>query len=331
MRAQVLDTGRARRRPRPDDRPADHHRGRRPAARPRLGAVHPRPDAGAGGRRRWAPPTTSSGSTASTSPARRPSRSCCTTTSRRSPPAKCGRCAAPAAARSATARWPSARCTPLLPAYEEFPYTIRIVSEVLESNGSSSMASVCGGSLALMDAGVPIKAPCAGVAMGLIKEGEKVAILTDILGTEDHLGDMDFKVAGTEEGITSIQMDIKIQGLDLKIMDGGAGRRRKEGPAAHPRRDGQGAGRRTAPRCRRTRRGSSRSRSSPEKIGELIGPKGKTIRGIQDADRRRDHASTTTAWSRSPRWAARPAQKAREMVQAIVAGARGRQDRTRAR
>ena len=106
----------------------------------------------------------------------------------------------------------------VLPAFEEFPYTIRIVSDILESNGSSSMASVCGGSLALFDAGVPIRAAVAGVAMGLIKEGKKYAILTDILGTEDHLGDMDFKVAGTENGITSIQMDIKIEGLDLKIM-----------------------------------------------------------------------------------------------------------------
>jgi polyribonucleotide nucleotidyltransferase len=108
---------------------------------------------------------------------------------------------------------------PLLPDYDTFPYTLRVVSEILESNGSSSMATVCGGSLALMDAGVPMKAPCAGVAMGLIKEGKKVAILTDILGSEDHLGDMDFKVAGTEKGITSIQMDIKIQGLDLSIME----------------------------------------------------------------------------------------------------------------
>ena len=108
---------------------------------------------------------------------------------------------------------------PLLPHFEDFPYTLRIVSEILESNGSSSMATVCGGSLALMDAGVPMQAPCAGVAMGLIKEGDKVAVLTDILGSEDHLGDMDFKVAGTEKGITSIQMDIKIEGLDLKIME----------------------------------------------------------------------------------------------------------------
>ncbi|MBT3328006.1 MAG: polyribonucleotide nucleotidyltransferase, partial [Gemmatimonadales bacterium] len=107
---------------------------------------------------------------------------------------------------------------PLLPAYDDFPYTIRVVSDVLESNGSSSMASVCGSSLALMDAGVPMKAPCAGVAMGLIKEGDDIAILTDILGLEDALGDMDFKIAGTRDGVTSIQMDIKIDGLTVDIM-----------------------------------------------------------------------------------------------------------------
>jgi len=107
---------------------------------------------------------------------------------------------------------------PVLPPAEEFPYTIRVVSEILSSNGSSSMATVCGASLALMDAGVPIKAPVAGVAMGLIKEGEEVAVLTDILGDEDALGDMDFKVAGTEEGITALQMDIKMTGLTPEIM-----------------------------------------------------------------------------------------------------------------
>ena len=106
----------------------------------------------------------------------------------------------------------------VLPADDEFPYTIRVVSEVLESNGSSSMATVCGASLALMDAGVPIKAPVSGVAMGLIKEGDKVVILTDILGDEDHLGDMDFKVVGTRTGITSLQMDIKINGVDRDVM-----------------------------------------------------------------------------------------------------------------
>lgn len=107
----------------------------------------------------------------------------------------------------------------VLPSEDEFPYTIRIVSEITESNGSSSMASVCGASLAMMDAGVPLKAPVAGIAMGLIKEDDGFAVLTDILGDEDHLGDMDFKVAGTEEGITALQMDIKIEGINEEIMD----------------------------------------------------------------------------------------------------------------
>jgi len=107
---------------------------------------------------------------------------------------------------------------PLLPSKETFPYTIRVVSEITESNGSSSMATVCGTSLALMDAGVPLPRPVAGIAMGLIKEGERFAVLSDILGDEDHLGDMDFKVAGTEEGVTSLQMDIKIAGITEEIM-----------------------------------------------------------------------------------------------------------------
>ncbi|HEX6536283.1 MAG TPA: polyribonucleotide nucleotidyltransferase [Gemmatimonadaceae bacterium] len=168
----------------------------------------------------------------------------------------------------------------LLPPFEEFPYTIRIVSDILESNGSSSMASVCGGSLALFDAGVPFRAPVAGVAMGLIKEGDRYAILTDILGTEDHLGDMDFKVAGTADGITSIQMDIKIEGLDLKIMREAlarahAGRLHILGEMnkvlAQPRPD-------LSPYAPRI----VTMNISPDKIGDLIGPKGKTIRGIQD-------------------------------------------------
>src|SRR6202011_5446446 len=108
--------------------------------------------------------------------------------------------------------------TPTLPDEEEFPYTIRVVSEVLESNGSSSMATVCGGSLALMDAGVPVRAAGAGIAMGLVKEGEQVRVLTDILGDEDHLGDMDFKVAGTANGITAIQMDNKVGGVTREVM-----------------------------------------------------------------------------------------------------------------
>ncbi|MDP4594897.1 MAG: polyribonucleotide nucleotidyltransferase, partial [Beijerinckiaceae bacterium] len=107
---------------------------------------------------------------------------------------------------------------PMLPTKAEFPYTMRVVSEITESNGSSSMATVCGASLALMDAGVPLKRPTAGIAMGLILEGERYAVLSDILGDEDHLGDMDFKVAGTENGITSLQMDIKITGITEDIM-----------------------------------------------------------------------------------------------------------------
>ena len=107
---------------------------------------------------------------------------------------------------------------PMVPSIEEFPYSIRVVSDILESNGSSSMASVCGSSLSLMDAGVPIKRPVAGIAMGLIKEGEDYIVLTDIAGVEDHLGDMDFKVAGTERGITALQMDIKITGVTFDIL-----------------------------------------------------------------------------------------------------------------
>ena len=107
---------------------------------------------------------------------------------------------------------------PLLPDAEAFPYTIRVVSEITESNGSSSMATVCGASLSLMDAGVPLARPVAGIAMGLIKEEDRFAVLSDILGDEDHLGDMDFKVAGTDQGITSLQMDIKITSITEEIM-----------------------------------------------------------------------------------------------------------------
>src|SRR5204863_888257 len=106
----------------------------------------------------------------------------------------------------------------VLPDEESWPYAIRIVSDILESNGSSSMATICGGSLAMMDAGVPIKAPVAGVAMGLVKEGDAYAVLSDIAGAEDHYGDMDFKVAGTRGGITALQMDIKIPGVTSAIM-----------------------------------------------------------------------------------------------------------------
>jgi polyribonucleotide nucleotidyltransferase len=168
----------------------------------------------------------------------------------------------------------------VLPAFEEFPYTIRVVSEILESNGSSSMASVCGGSLALFDAGVPIQSAVAGVAMGLIKEGEKYSILTDILGTEDHLGDMDFKVAGTGQGITSIQMDIKIEGLDLRIMAEALAQAR-EG-RLHILREMERALPAPRPELSPYAPRIVTVQISPEKIGDLIGPKGKTIRGIQD-------------------------------------------------
>jgi len=109
--------------------------------------------------------------------------------------------------------------TPVLPDHDEFPYTIRVVSETLESNGSSSMAAICGATLALLDAGAPLKAPVAGIAMGLITDGKRTVILSDILGDEDHLGDMDFKVAGSKEGITALQMDIKVSEIDWDVME----------------------------------------------------------------------------------------------------------------
>ncbi len=167
---------------------------------------------------------------------------------------------------------------PILPAKEDFPYTIRIVSEILESNGSSSMATVCGGCLSLMDAGVPIKEPVAGIAMGLIKEGDKEIILSDILGDEDHLGDMDFKIAGSREGITAIQMDIKIKGLAKEtmykavvqgqqgiatILDAMTGTLEKPRETMSP----------YAPRI-------FTIQIKPDKIRDVIGPGGKIIRGI---------------------------------------------------
>jgi polyribonucleotide nucleotidyltransferase len=169
---------------------------------------------------------------------------------------------------------------PLLPAYDDFPYTIRVVSDILESNGSSSMASVCGASLSLMEAGVPIRSACAGVAMGLIKEGDRVAILTDILGLEDALGDMDFKVAGTRKGITAIQMDIKIEGLTHEILREALERANKGrmqildvmDQAIRVPMDELSE---YAPRIMSIQ-------INPEKIGDIIGPKGKTIRAIQD-------------------------------------------------
>ena len=166
---------------------------------------------------------------------------------------------------------------PVLPDYDDFPYTIRIVSEIMESNGSSSMASVCGGSLSLMSAGAPLKAPVAGIAMGLITDGERHAILSDILGMEDHLGDMDFKLAGTSEGITAIQLDLKIDGLPFELMEKAleqakAGRQHilDEMNKVMPKENDISP---YAPRIMSTM-------INPEKIGALIGPGGKNIKKI---------------------------------------------------
>jgi polyribonucleotide nucleotidyltransferase len=169
----------------------------------------------------------------------------------------------------------------VMPPKEEFPYTVRVVSDILESNGSSSMASVCGASLALMDAGVPLKAPVAGIAMGLVKEHERFGILTDIMGTEDHYGDMDFKVAGTEKGVTALQMDIKITGVSIEIM------REALRQAREARLVVLGKMREAIEKPR-----TELSPYAPrfvtikvrqEKIREIIGPGGKVVRGIQEA------------------------------------------------
>lgn len=167
---------------------------------------------------------------------------------------------------------------PVLPDEEQFPYTIRIVSDIMESNGSSSMATVCGGTLSLMDAGVPIKKPVAGVAMGLVKEGDKIAILTDILGDEDHYGDMDFKVTGTDSGITALQMDIKVDGLTEEIMVKALEQARhgrlhilsKMNEAISESKPELSA---YAPRIHSLY-------VAPEKVRDVIGPGGKVIRGI---------------------------------------------------
>jgi polyribonucleotide nucleotidyltransferase len=174
----------------------------------------------------------------------------------------------------------------VLPSLEVFPYTLRIVSETLESNGSSSMATVCGATLSLMDAGVPIEAPVAGIAMGLIEQGDRVAILSDILGDEDHLGDMDFKVAGTRAGVTAVQMDIKVRSVDWKVMEQALEQARvgrlhildcMERDTAH---EFEGFKARTelsryAPRVKMIR-------IKPDRIRDVIGPGGKVIRAIQE-------------------------------------------------
>ena len=168
----------------------------------------------------------------------------------------------------------------MLPSEEEFPYTLRVVSECLSSNGSTSMASVCGSTLALMDAGVPIKSPVAGIAMGLISEGDKYAVLSDIQGLEDHLGDMDFKVAGTREGVTALQMDIKIKGLSYDVLSQAlsqahAGRLHILDKMAETLSEPRSEMSPYAPRI-------TTIHIHPEKIGKIIGPGGKMIRKIQE-------------------------------------------------
>ena len=167
---------------------------------------------------------------------------------------------------------------PVIPTKEKFPYTLRIVSDILESNGSSSMATVCGGTLALMDAGVPISAAVGGIAMGLIKEGNDVEIISDILGVEDHLGDMDFKVTGTRTGVTALQMDIKIQGIDRSIMEKALaqaklGRLHILDKMAEAIAEPRGSLSTHAPRI-------LMMKVKPDKVREVIGPGGKVIRGI---------------------------------------------------
>jgi len=205
----------------------------------------------------------------------------------------------------------------VLPPPDDFPYTIRIVSEVLESNGSSSMATVCGATLALMDAGVPIRAPVAGIAMGLIEEGDRVAILSDILGDEDHLGDMDFKVSGTREGITALQMDIKVRSVDWKVME----------QALEQARTGRlhildCMARETAAEFQDFRPRAELSRYAPrvqviqikpDRIRDVIGPGGKVIRAIQETTNTKidiDDTGRVTIFS--------PDEAALEQAQAMV-------------
>ncbi len=207
---------------------------------------------------------------------------------------------------------------PVLPPEESFPYTVRIVSEVLESNGSTSMATVCGGSLSLMDAGVPVSAPVAGIAMGLIKEGEHVRVLSDILGDEDHLGDMDFKVAGTPNGVTSLQMDIKISGVNRDIMrqalyQAREGRLHILGIMTETMGSHRASVSGHAPRI-------TTLKVRPDKIREIIGPGGKVIRGIIEATGVKmdveDDGTVTIASSDEA-----ASRKAIEMVQKIAAEA----------
>jgi len=203
---------------------------------------------------------------------------------------------------------------PVIPPESEFPYALRLVSEVLSSNGSTSMASVCGSTLALMDTGVPIKAPVAGVAMGLVKEGDKYVILTDIQGAEDHLGDMDFKVAGTTKGITAVQMDIKISGLSTEIMEQALAHARQARlfildkmleviPAPRPE---------LKPHTPRV----TTVKIPVDKIGAIIGPGGKNIRALQEeTDTKIDIEEDGTVYIASAD--GEKAQMARDRIEAV--------------
>ncbi|NOZ75339.1 MAG: polyribonucleotide nucleotidyltransferase [FCB group bacterium] len=203
---------------------------------------------------------------------------------------------------------------PIMPSYEEFPYTIRIVSEIMESNGSSSMASVCGGSLALLDAGVPAREHVAGIAMGLILDGERHAVLSDIMGAEDHLGDMDFKVTGTKSGITAIQLDLKIEGLSFELLT----------EALEQARQGReyilGLMNEALPEPKEMSPHAPRIMTiqiNPEKIGGLIGPGGKNIKKIiADTECSIDVDDTGTVVVANPD--ARKCQDAVDLIQSIT-------------
>ena len=206
---------------RPDGRaagrdPPDRVRDRHLATRPRIGPVHPRRDPDPLQRGPGTSRMDMRVDNLSLLRSRRPSGT--TTTSRPSRSVRWASCAGPKRRDIGHGALAERALTPTIPSQEDFPYVVRVVSETLESNGSSSMGSVCASSMALMAAGVPVSSPVAGVAMGLIKEGDDLIVLTDIAGVEDHLGDMDFKVAGTSEGITALQMDIKISGVTFDIL-----------------------------------------------------------------------------------------------------------------
>ncbi|RRN80155.1 polyribonucleotide nucleotidyltransferase [Pseudoxanthomonas sp. SGD-10] len=191
---------------------------------------------------------------------------------------ECGRFGAPKRREIGHGRLAKRGVLAVMPTLEEFPYTVRVVSEITESNGSSSMASVCGSSLALMDAGVPVKAPVAGIAMGLVKEGDRFVVLSDILGDEDHLGDMDFKVAGTADGVSALQMDIKIEGITEEIMKQAL----EQAKAGRLHILGEMAKAITAPRAELSEFAPRllTIKIHPDKIREVIGKGGATIQGI---------------------------------------------------